>query len=1192
MSIDDDTATAGAVRFSDSDRARLLKLRLSGGGSTATPEPVISRRPSADSDPPLASFAQQRAWFFEQMAPNSESSRTSYLWRITGAFDVAAFERGVDEVRRRHDALRTTFAMVDGQPRQLIADWQPVAIPLVNWSDRTVEQAEADAARWTEREAEGPYDLTTGPLMRMWVIRLSPDRHLLAIVMHHIMFDRMSLGVFWSELSAIYAAFAAGEPSPLPPLPIQYADYGVWQESWIDTPEAVEHREYWRRQLAGAPQSIDLPFDYARPSQLSGVGLRVEFVVPANVVARLRALASSRDSSLFMVLLTTFHSLLWRYSGNSDIVTASPAAGRIRPELEGLIGHFVNQLPIRTRITGDPTFVELLAQVRETALDAYAHEDVPLERIVLDIAPPRDTSFNPLFQIAFDGGREDNPPKLGDLTLELLQGGDSATSLDIQAELGLRGEELFGAFRYSRDLFRPETADRMVRHFSTLLAAVAEDPHRPVSQLPMMTDEERHELLPAWNDTRVDYSGPATLHGLIEQQVARTPGAVALTFEDRSVSYAELNAMANRVAHRLRALGVGPETLVGVCAERSIELVVGLLGVLKAGGAYVPLDPEYPADRIAFMVADVAAPVVLVQEHLRGLVPAADSTVLSLDDDAEWAGERVANPAPTAGPDHLAYVIYTSGSTGRPKGVPNTHRGIWNRLEWMQQTYRLGADDAVLQKTPASFDVSVWEFFWPLRAGARLVLARPGGQKDAGYLRDLLISQRVTTAHFVPSMLAVFLDEAGFEDCATLRRVICSGEELPAAVAAEFVRRAPGSELHNLYGPTEAAVDVSAWHCRPEALTGLASPPIGGPISNLRLYVLDGRLNQVPIGVGGELYIGGAGVARGYHGRPALTAERFVADPFSIESGARLYRTGDRARWRLEPHPAESDGPGPRGVIEFLGRVDQQVKLRGFRIELGEIEAVLARDPAVDRAAVAVRENGVGDKMLVAYVVLAAGREVDPTELRQRLGNELPQYMLPGAVVVLDRLPLTPNGKLDRLALPNPEFPPTEGRPPRTEAERALCALFAEVLGRDTVTIDDNFFEIGGHSLLGVRLITRIRTRLGVGCRPFDLFRNPTVATLAVALHRSGGWPGEAASFSETRFIAMTNPFDDPNGTYVVLVNEEGQHSLWPEGLATPAGWEVVHGPGDRAACLDHVERTWTDMRPLSLVRRLTSPSN
>jgi amino acid adenylation domain-containing protein len=791
------------------------------------------------------------------------------------------------------------------------------------------------------------------------------------------------------------------------------------------------------------------------------------------------------------VLLAGFQALLARLTGQTDVVVSSPVAGRDLPELAPLIGMFVNQVVVRVDAAGEPSFAELLGRVRDTVLDAWEHQDTPFQLVVEALAPARERSVAPLDQIGFN-----YVPRSGI--------GDShgAAEDDLMLDLGRRE----GRLEYATDLFDAATARVIAGRYLRLLAAAVRDPGTILSGLELLDPGERALVVRTWNATAADYPAEATLHELVAAQAARTPEATAVIFEGERLSYADLDARAERLSGILRGWGVGPETLVGVCAERSPELVVGLLGVLKAGGAYVPLDPEYPAERLAFMLADAAVPVLLTQRRLLGRLPASTARVLVLDDPAAWAGGQEPPGAPAGArvlPENMAYVIYTSGSTGRPKGVGNTHRGIVNRLDWMQAAYRLGPDDVVLQKTPASFDVSVWEFFWPLLAGARLVLARPGGHRDPAYLRDLIVRERVTTAHFVPSMLAVFLAEEGedgAERCGSLRRVICSGEELPVGLAQRFLARLPGSELHNLYGPTEAAVDVSAWRCDPVALAGTARVPIGSPIHNLRLYVLDRRMGPVPVGVVGELFVGGVGLARGYVGRPGLTAERFVPDPFG-PSGSRLYRTGDLARWR------------PDGTVEFLGRVDNQVKLRGLRIELGEIEAALRARPRVADAAVVVREDPTGDKRLVAYVVAGPGRALGgagggveggsgPDGLREALRRVLPDYMVPSAFVTLDALPLMPNGKLDRAALPPPLSDRKEGRhaAPRSASEELVASVFAEVLGVERVGVDDDFFDLGGHSLLALRVVARLSEVVATEVGVHLLFASPTVAALAAAL--------------------------------------------------------------------------------------------
>ncbi|MFI7648062.1 amino acid adenylation domain-containing protein [Micromonospora sp. NPDC049460] len=1070
----------------DAARQALIAQRLR-KRQAATPTARITPRPP-DAEVPL-SYAQERVWFMDQLAPGEAAYHIAVPLRVRGPIDVAALRRALADLSRRHESLRTRFpADADGRPTVVVADSVEVPLTIVDAPDEAAAQALVDAA------AAEPFDLAEGPLLRALLIRLADEDYVLFLGKHHIIGDGWSVDVLLRDLITLYRG---GE---LPALPIQYGDFAHWEAQELDGPQARGHLDYWNQRLAGITP-LELPLDLPRPATQTYAGDFVEFRLDRAAADGLNALTRSYGGTLFMTLLAAYQVLLARHAGQDDFAVGASVAGRSAPELENVVGMFINMLPLRAELAGDPTFAELLERTRRSVLDGLEHGEVPFARVVHELGLPRDVSRSPVFQAMFvlqnyEIGRFNEVSDATDVTFDWTPMELRATRFDFEFHAVEILDGLYGKLVFNTDLFTRDTVERVAQRFSTLLRAVVAAPDTPISALDLLPADER-DLLAGWNDTAADFPAAQTLHGPIEERAARTPDAVAVTFEGRSVTYAELNAAANRVAHRLRAAGVGPETLVGVCAERSVELVAGLLGVLKAGGAYLPLDPEYPADRLSFMVTDAAAPVVLVQEHLRDVLPDTGATVLALDDERVWADQPADDPAPVVDPGHLAYVIYTSGSTGRPKGVPNTHRGIVNRLDWMQKTYGLGADDAVLQKTPASFDVSVWEFFWPLREGARLVVAKPGGHKDAGYLRDLLVAERVTTAHFVPSMLTVFLAEDGVEAATALRRVICSGEELPLASALDFTARLPWCGLHNLYGPTEAAIDVSSWHCDPALLAGLTSVPIGGPIANLRLHVLDERGEECPVGVAGELHIGGVGLARGYHRRPALTAERFVPDPFSGEPGARLYRTGDLARWRTAPG-------GTGGVIEFLGRIDHQVKLRGLRIELGEIESALREQPGVAEAAVIVREDSPGDKRLTAYVVGGA----EHAALKSALKETLPEYMVPSAFVTLDALPLSPNGKLDRRALPAPVVTREASVAlvePRDDTERLLAGIWSEVLGVDTLGIDDDFFDLGGHSMLATQVVAKIR-KAEHGGRPvgvMDLFQQRTIRELAAFMSGS-----------------------------------------------------------------------------------------
>ena len=1079
----------------------LLEQRLGrapGRTAAAPPSRIPGARPG--SAPPM-SFAQERVWFMEQYAPGTAAYAIPIAVRLRGPFDTSALQRAIDRLVSRHEALRMTFpATVDGRPRS--------------------------PRRRGRRGAAGRRDTTGGPDqagVRHAACRgrgtVRPCYRPAATLAAHVAGRRRPCacprGSPYRRRRLVQRRAGAracralpggrnGQPAELAELPIQYGDFALWQREQLAGPGFDRHRRYWTGQLAGVPP-LNLPADRPRPPTQRFEGATHRFAIDAQLATALAGLGRAHGATLFMTLLAGYQALLARHCGQRDFAVGTPVAGRTRPEVENLVGMFVNMLALRVEMADDPCFAELLTRTRRVVLDGLRYQEMPFEQVVAELGMERDVARSPLFQATFalhnfemntGGSRSRSPAAGAGLTGTWEALNLPVTRFDLELQAVATDSDLACMFTYNTALFEPATIGRLAERFEVLLRAAVAEPSVPVSRLALLNPGERAVLTGTGTGTAVGVPADATLHALIEAQAARTPLAVAVSAEDESLSYAELNRRANMVAHRLRAAGAGPETLVGVCAERSAELVVALLGVLKSGAAYVPLEPGYPAERLGYMVEDSGAPIVLTQCHLAGLLPVTDALVMLLDEPAESAGQPGHDPGRIATPPNPAYMIYTSGSTGRPKGVPNTHAAICNRLDWMQRTYPLCATDSVLQKTPTGFDVSVWEIFWPLLAGARVVLARPGGHKDPAYLRDLIVAEHVNVAHFVPSMLTAFLSADGVAGCRSLGRVICSGEELPLGTAAQFCARLPGCELHNLYGPTEAAIDVSAWHCDPAALASVSAIPIGRPIQNIRLYVLDQWLAPVPAGVAGELFIGGAGLARGYWRRPALTAERFIPDPFG-PPGARLYHTGDLARWTSA------------GVLEFLGRNDSQVKLRGQRIELGEIEARL-RDH-VREATVMVREDRPGDQRLVAYVVPAAAGVTDGS-LRRALKRSLPDYMVPAAFVTLSVLPLTPNGKLDRAALPAPErgvSASTGYVPPRTETEAALARVWAEVLGLDRVSVEDDFFDLGGHSMLATQVVARLRTVLAGTRRSLgvmDMFTHRTVAELA----RTRGGPGAA----------------------------------------------------------------------------------
>ena len=1050
---------------------------------TAAGGPVLPLSPVGRSTPLPLSYAQQRLWALDAIDVGGATYNLPATIALCGRLKVGALVAALDAVRGRHEALRTSFPVVAGRPIQRIDSISRSRIETVDLSGLPSDFRPPEAARIGREDARRRFDLGRGPLLRTALLRRDEDRHELLLSLHHAICDGWALNVLASELAAFYDAAASGRAMHAADLPIQVGDHAVWQRRWLERGLLESQIAYWRRRLDGL-STLELPADRPRPAAPSLRGGRRVRVLAPTLAAEIEALARRSGATPFVTFAAVSHEVFARQSSQEETVMGFPVAGRSRVELEGLIGCFVNTLVLRVARSSEGTFADLLGRVREGVLDAEAHQEVPFEHLVQLLQPERDFGRNPLFQVMVLAEEAPRTPRLGDLEVRIGERETGTSKVDLTLSMVRDDRGLSLRAEYGGDLFDPPTIERLVGRIERLLAEAVAAPRTRTADLSWLGEEERHQLVIGWNDTGVEYpGGDRCLHELFAEQAARTPDRVAVIFGEERLSYREFARRARLLARHLRGLGVGPEVRVGIAAERSVELMVGLLGVLEAGGAYVPLDPDYPRDRLTFMAADADLGVVLSQRRLAGVLPPLGRRQVMLDEDPE-AVPSVADGV-AAGPENLAYVIYTSGSTGRPKGAMNSHRGIVNRLLWMQEAYGLGADDVVLQKTPASFDVSVWEFFWPLLVGARLVLARPGGHREGEHLAERIVTEGVTTAHFVPSMLRAFLETPGVERCTSLRRVIASGEALGEDLAARFFEHL-GSELHNLYGPTEAAVDVTFWACA--GRTG--GVPIGRPIGNLRIHLVDRGLRPVPIGTVGELMIGGVGLGRGYLARPDLTAERFVPDPLGAEAGGRLYRTGDLARHRRD------------GAIEYLGRLDHQVKVRGFRIELGEIEAALLAHPAIADAVAMVREDVPGDRRLVAYVRAAGTTAPDVEELREHLRTRLPDTMVPGWFVALSAFPLTPSGKVDRKALPAPggERPALarEYVAPRTAAEAALCAIWSRVLGVDRVGVYDDFFALGGDSILGVQIVSRA-AEVGLRLSARQLFQHPTVADLASA---------------------------------------------------------------------------------------------
>jgi amino acid adenylation domain-containing protein len=1063
------------------------------------------------------SYSQQRMWFLEQLDSQKALYNVPVAWRLCGTLHVAMLHRALEAVVARHASLRTRFVTTGDTPEQVIASPQTVALTVIDQSVPSVSPpvaapAVANAARspgepevgsscettlqrLLREEAQRPFCLDTDLLLRCTLIRLAEQDHVLLLTMHHIASDGWSVGVMLRELAAFYKAFLVGLPPGLPTLPIQYPDFAVWQRNWLRTSVLEKQLAFWRRRLEGAPPVLELPTDRPRPATQTFRGAHLSLTMSSSLSASLTALSQSERVTLFMTLLAGFQIMLARYSGQEDVVVGTPTAGRTHSELEGMVGLFVNTLVLRTDLSGRPTFRELMKRVREVTLEAYSHQDVPFDKLVEELQPERSLSYSPLFQVMFVLQNASlAPPEFPGLELTSVPVETGTAKFDLMLTVTPEAAEFRVEWEYNTDLFDAATITRMMSYYRTLLEGIVADPQCSISKLPLLPERERRQILVEWNQTVAAFPQDCRLHQLFEGQMERTPDRVAVEFRDQQLSYRELEERANQLARHLRKIGVGPDVLVAICVERSLELVVGILGILKAGGGYLPLDPDYPADRLAYMLDDAAAPVLLSQAHLIQRLPRAPRTICL---DRDWqtiAKESHARNQEAVVAESAAYAIYTSGSTGLPKAAVIPHRAIVNHMFWMNEAFPLTDSDAVLQKTPCSFDASVWEFFAPLMAGSRLVMAEPGGHREPRYLINTIQRRAVTILQLGPVLLHLLLKEEELERCRSLRRVFCGGEALPLAWARQLVDTL-SVEVCNLYGPTEAAIDATFWRSEPTGARFSAhvptapTAPIGRPIANTQVYVLDSDLEPVGIGVPGELFIGGSGLARGYLNRADLTAEWFVTNPFSNDSRSRLYRTGDRVRWLAD------------GNLEFLGRFDHQVKVRGLRVELEEIEAVLRRHQLIRNASVAARGDFADEKRLVAYVVPRIDQGLDLGELRRHLRRKLPEYMVPASFVVLKELPLTPNGKVDRRALPAPNSRRRDLEEqhvaPNTAMQALICGIWTEILNLERLGIHDNFFDLGGHSLLAMRVVARLRDTVKRDVPLRTLFECPTIALLA-----------------------------------------------------------------------------------------------
>jgi amino acid adenylation domain-containing protein len=1046
------------------------------------------------------SFAQQRLWFFEQLNPGNFTYHIPAAVRLTGTLDATSLDRSLNELVKRHEVLRTGFKIINGQPVQAITS--NVELKILEIDLRSLPETERDreVERLIAAEAQQAFDLSQAPLLRAKLLQLSDSNWVLLLSTHHIISDGWSMGIFIQELATLYQAFWTGKPSPLPELSVQYADFASWQRQWLQGEVLETQLAYWKKQLGGNLPVLNLPTDRPRSAVQTFRGAVHKFTIPKAIAEEIAQLSQREKATLFMTLLAAFKTLLYRYTGQEDILVGSPIANRNRREIEELIGLFANTLVFRTNLSSNPTFKELLGRVREVALGAYNHQDLPFDKLVEIIHHERDLSHNPLFQVLFSLRNVRTPQiKLPGVTLSNLEIERKTARFDLALDLEEGLEGINGTLEYSQDLFDASTARRIAGHFLTLLESIVANPEQRISNLPIFTKPEQQQLLFEWNNTQSNFPQDKCIHELFEAQAELTPDAIAVVFENECLTYRELNQKANNLADYLQKIGVKPEVLVGIYVDRSLDMVVGLLGILKAGGAYVPLDPAYPPERLGFMLEDAKISVLLTQKKLLESLPKNSASLVFLDADGEGISSYDEPVAGLQNSSNLAYVIYTSGSIGKPKGVQISHASAVNFLSSMRQQLAIADGDVWLAVTSLSFDIAALELFLPITTGSRVVVASREVASDGEKLLETLTNSGARVMQATPASWKMLL-AAGWQGNNQLK-ILCGGEALPRQLANQLLLR--GASVWNLYGPTETTI----WSTLYQVDRKDESVSIGRPIANTQIYILDRYLMPVPVGVFGELHIGGAGLSRGYLNRPELTAEKFISNPFTKDGihasfilhpssfilSERLYKTGDLARYL------------PDGNIEFMGRSDHQVKVRGFRIELGEIEAVLGQYPAVREAIALVREDNPGDKRLVAYIVANSALKTQDSELindlRCYLKQKLPQYMIPSAFVLLEAMPLTPNGKIDRRSLRAPDTNTAEFESnfadPRTPDEQLIAEIWAEVLGLERVGIHDNFFELGGHSLLATQAISRLREAFQIEVPLRSLFESPTVASLS-----------------------------------------------------------------------------------------------
>jgi len=1082
------------------EKRALLERRLMEKRAGAAKNHAIARR-SSDGPCPL-SFAQELMWLLDHLIDTSAYHVPRAL-RIKGQLNVEALEYALNQIVARHEILRTNYHAVDGKPVQVVTPSATLHIQCVDLSEMGPQERESEANRILVEEGRRRFDFEKDLMLRAFLLRLDEQEHILLLLSHHIASDGQSKAVLFRELKTFYLAYCAGKNAQLPQLPIQYSDYAVWQREWLQGEVLAKHLDYWKTQLAGAPMLLELPTDRPRPAAQSFEGARQFLRCPDGMLENFKLLCRQEGATLFMTMLAAFGTLLYRWSGQEDMLIGTPVSGRSRTEVEPLIGYFSNSVVLRLAIGGDPTFRELMRRVKEVSLGAYSHQDLPFEKLVVEMQPQRDLSYSPMYQIMFSvGEHKDLGLDLPGLEITPIIIDRGIAKFDMTFGMTELRKDLMCNIEYCTALFDASTMQRLANHFQNLLQGIISNPDQHISELPMLSAEDRHKFLFTWNDTHRDYPRDVFVPHLFEKQAESTPDATAVVYEDKRLTYRELNERANQLGHFLRKRGVGPEVRVAVCVERSLEMIVGVMGVMKAGGAYVPLDAMYARERLPIIMQDAECPVLLTQRSMLDVVPKNGAEIVALDSDWERiAAESKENSRHETASDTLAYVVYTSGSTGVPKGVMVTHGGLVNQYRAYEESYALRASTGSwLYMANFSFDVFSSDLTRSLCSGGKMVICPMELLLNPAGLYGLMLHENIDCAEFVPAVLrnlTGYLKETN-QRLDFMRLLVCSSDAWSMAdcrTTLEVCGKTP--RVINAYGVTEATIDSTYLDIdSPEMLRGEGFVPIGHPFPNTRTYVLDRHMEPCPIGVPGVLYIGGAGVARGYLKRPELNKEKFVPDPFSKEPGARLYNSGDAARYL------------PGGSIEFLGRTDNQVKIRGFRIELGEIEAVLGKHPTVKQSVVIARELSPGDLGLVAYVLPSDGQTIDIAALRTFIKGKLPAYMLPSAFEVLEKIPLNANRKLDRKALPAPKKKSDDlvrdFVAPRTETEAKLANIWSEVLQFSPIGIHDNFFELGGHSLMAIQVISRLRDHFAVDLPLRTLFENPTISELRLMLKPNG----------------------------------------------------------------------------------------